>query len=164
MEEVQIHNEKRSLLTTQSLTSLHILCTIALHVDIHLVCCCHTVISWDKGGTVGRSVFVSGLTSKKPQIQLHTIHNLKCEGHNFNTMYKRFHTLILALFHPSLIHSYTLIQSASTNWSDFLHQAEHSHVLMYTPIHHSLMHTSTHLSVVCFSWSGGSASVNKIVK
>lgn len=77
MEEVQIHNEKHSLLATQSLTSLHI-CTIALHVDIHLVCCSHMVISWDKEGTVGR--LVSWLTGESStHVQLERIHYLKCE-------------------------------------------------------------------------------------
>ena len=62
-EEVQVHNEKHSLLTTQSLTSLHF-CTIALHVDIHLVCCSQVVSSWDGDGlcssrTAGGFVFVS---------------------------------------------------------------------------------------------------------
>lgn len=55
MEEVKIHNEKPSLLTSQSLTSLQI-CTIALHVDIHLVCFCHMAISWDNEKTVALSL------------------------------------------------------------------------------------------------------------
>lgn len=163
VEEVQIHNEKHSLLTTQSLTSLQV-CTIALHVDIHLVCC-HMMVSWDKEGTAGRFVIDSLLseessTSKGPMFNYKQ--SLIRNGRdNFQTTYKRVGPI------PS-IHSF--IYTSTHSFSHHLRMYFISYIERNIHICSSFNHLSLtpayihSLSALGFRWRGGSAGVNKIVK
>lgn len=138
----------------------------------------YVVVTWisrDEEKTVGRFVSVSWLigecsiTSKGPMFNYKEfpIWNVR------DTISKQC-TKDFTLWswpysiHPR-IHSYfyTFIQSSSMNVSNFLHQVKHSHFLIHSCpiIHPSMIHSSIHpLIYLSFLWSGGSASVNKIVK
>ncbi len=161
---------------TQSLTSLHIQYVQQLYMLIFIW---YIVVIWWFHGTVGDrwKICLCLLVDwgklyhfQRPHSQPQRIPNLKCEVHNSKTMYKRFHTLILALLHPSIhlfrhpqIHSDILWIS-----SDFLHQAQHLHSLTHTAVH-SFIHPPGHcvnyipLQCHCFALSFQTVSNKKLV-
>lgn len=148
MEEVQIHNEKCSLLTSQSLTSLHTLCTIALHVDIHLVC--------DFMGE-RRDCWQISLClwlRKAPPLE-----KAPCSATNSS------HREMWRIqFQNNSTKDFTLWP-----WPYSIHALPHSYTFSHhVPIvHTSIIHSCTRaLICLCFCcvWSGGSASMNKIAK
>lgn len=139
MEEVfRFTKKKHQLLTTQLLSSLHI-CTIALHVDIHLVRCYH-VGDWLGGGGICWHMCLclpAGRASKGPTV-------ITTDGSLGNVMDRSSHFDLgpVASIHPfshSFIHS-------------FIHPSIHPPILTSTrhPIHpssHPLIHPSIHSSM-----------------
>lgn len=123
----------------------YILCTIALHVDIHLVCCCHVVISWEKEGTaLSRLTGESSTTLKGPNYSSH----FEMWGTQIkNNVQKISHFDLgpIPSIHPST-HSFIHINSVIIYEFIWFPTSSRTFTCAYvhtgSPLYHSLMHTS----------------------